>query len=206
MGAFAAGNPGMFMPRGGIMLPKRFATGTTSVPGPSGAGDVVPAMLSPGESVIPVEQTQKYSGFINQIIQDKVPGFFAGRVGAFPAFGAAANVGRGVPLSSGPAAFREAQQARYAATAAARRGLSSNVAPVISISSGLRRPGLSGIRFADEPGGLVSVVVGSQSFRVKKESVPQLRNLLEENQAWLESKGRFPGGRVSSKKGYADTT
>ena len=206
MGAFAVGNPGMFMPRGGIMLPKRFATGTTSVPGPSGAGDVVPAMLSPGESVIPVEQTQKYSGFINQIIQDKVPGFFAGRVGAFPAFGAAANVGRGVPLSSGPAAFREAQQARYAATAAARRGLSSNVAPVISISSGLRRPGLSGIRFADEPGGLVSVVVGSQSFRVKKESVPQLRNLLEENQAWLESKGRFPGGRVSAKKGYADTT
>ena len=85
MGAFAANNPGMFMPRGGVILPKKFAGGTTSVPGPKGAGDVVPAMLSPGESVIPTKQTQKYAGFINQIIQDKVPGFMAGRLGAIPA-------------------------------------------------------------------------------------------------------------------------
>jgi TP901 family phage tail tape measure protein len=191
MGAFAAGNPGMFMPRGGIMLPKRFAGGTASVPGPRGAGDVIPAMLSPGESVIPTKQTQKYSGFINQIIQDKVPGFMAGRVGT---------------LSAGPAAFREAQQARYAARDAARRGLSPNVAPVISISSGVRRPGLSGIRFDEGIDGLVTVSVGSQSFKVKKESVPELKNLLTENQTWLESQGRLPGGPVSSVKGYADTT
>ena len=203
MGAFAAGNPGMFMPRGGMILPKRFETGTTSVPGPKGAGDVVPAMLSPGESVIPAEQTQKYAGFISDIIKDKVPGH---KTGLFPAFGAAANVGRGIPLSPGPAAFREAQQARYAAEAAARRGLSPNAAPVISISSGLRRPGLSGIRFDERADGLVTVTVGSQSFKVKKENVPELKNLLTENQTWLESKGRLPGGQVSAKKGYADTT
>ncbi len=76
MGAFAANNSGLFMPRG--IGPKRFATGTESVPGPRGAGDIVPAMLSPGEAVIPAKQTSKYSGFISQIISDNVPGFATG--------------------------------------------------------------------------------------------------------------------------------
>jgi TP901 family phage tail tape measure protein len=179
MGAFAANNPGMFMPRGGVILPKKFAGGTTSVPGPKGAGDVVPAMLSPGESVIPTKQTQKYAGFINQIIQDKVPGFMAGRLGAMPA----------------------------TARAISTRGVIGAKAPVISIASGsLTRPGLSGIRFAEGPDGLVSVTVGSQSFRVRKEKVDELKTLLGDNQTWLESKGRLPGGPVSPKKGYADTT
>jgi hypothetical protein len=98
------------MPRGGVILPKKFAGGTTSVPGPKGAGDVVPAMLSPGESVIPTKQTQKYAGFINQIIQDKVPGFMAGRLGAMPA----------------------------TARAVSTRGVVGAKAPVIPISSGVR--------------------------------------------------------------------
>ena len=54
------------------------AKGILSVPGPKGAGDVVPAMLSPGEAVIPAKQANKYSGFISSIMQDKVPGFFRG--------------------------------------------------------------------------------------------------------------------------------
>jgi TP901 family phage tail tape measure protein len=179
MGAFAANNPGMFMPRGGVILPKKFAGGTTSVPGPKGAGDVVPAMLSPGESVIPTKQTQKYAGFINQIIQDKVPGFMAGRVGAL------ARVGRG----------------------ASTRGTIGPAAPIIPITSApLSRPGLSGIQFAEGADGLVTVIAGSQSFRVKKTDVDQLKTLLSENQTWLESKGRLPGGPISPKKGYADTT
>jgi TP901 family phage tail tape measure protein len=179
MGAFAASNPGMFMPRGGVLLPKKFAKGTASVPGPKGAGDVVPAMLSPGESVIPTKQTQKYAGFINQIIQDKVPGFMAGRLGAIPA------------------------TARTIST----RGVIGAKAPVISIVSGsLTRPGLSGIRFTEGTDGLVTVTAGSQSFKVKKESVDELKTLLKDNQDWLESKGRLPGGPVSSVKGYADTT
>jgi TP901 family phage tail tape measure protein len=177
MGSFAATNPGMFMPRGGVILPKKFAGGTTSVPGPKGAGDIIPAMLSPGESVIPTEQTQKYAGFINQIIQDKVPGFMAGRLGAMPA------------------------------RAISTRGVVGAKAPVISIASGsLTRPGLSGIRFDEGADGLVSVTVGSQSFKVKKENVDELKVLLKDNQDWLESKGRLPGGAVSSVKGYADTT
>jgi TP901 family phage tail tape measure protein len=56
-----------------------YASGVLSVPGPKGAGDVVPAMLSPGEAVIPAKQAQKYSGFISSMIADNVPGFRFGR-------------------------------------------------------------------------------------------------------------------------------
>jgi TP901 family phage tail tape measure protein len=76
MGAFAANNSGLFVPRG--IAPKKFASGTESVPGPRGAGDIVPAMLSPGEAVIPAKQTKKYGGFISQILKDNVPGFATG--------------------------------------------------------------------------------------------------------------------------------
>jgi TP901 family phage tail tape measure protein len=55
------------------------ASGIMSVPGPRGAGDVVPAMLSPGEAVIPAEQSKKYSGIISSLIADNVPGFRIGR-------------------------------------------------------------------------------------------------------------------------------
>jgi TP901 family phage tail tape measure protein len=56
-----------------------YASGVLSVPGPKGAGDIVPAMLSPGEAVIPARQAQKYSGFISSMIADNVPGFRFGR-------------------------------------------------------------------------------------------------------------------------------
>ena len=55
------------------------ASGIMSVPGPKGAGDVVPAMLSPGEAVIPAKQSKKYSGIISSLIADNVPGFRIGR-------------------------------------------------------------------------------------------------------------------------------
>ena len=55
--------------------PKKFASGVMSVPGPKGAGDVVPAMLSPGEAVIPAKQAQKYAPFIKDMISGNVPGF-----------------------------------------------------------------------------------------------------------------------------------
>jgi TP901 family phage tail tape measure protein len=186
MGSFAATNPGMFMPRGGVLLPKKFAGGTTSVPGPKGAGDVIPAMLSPGESVIPTKQTQKYSGFINQIIQDKVPGFMAGRVGAFPAFGAAAAVGKGIPLSAGPAAFRDAQQAKYAARDAARRGLSPNTASVIPIGARPISSSLPGIRYAQE-GDKVRIFAGDTSFLIPLKDISTFKVKLQENEAWMKS-------------------
>jgi TP901 family phage tail tape measure protein len=62
--------------------PMKLNSGIISVPGPKGAGDVVPAMLSPGEAVIPAKQSEKYSGFIRAMINDSVPGFRIGRLGA----------------------------------------------------------------------------------------------------------------------------
>ena len=55
--------------------PKKYADGVFSVPGPKGAGDVVPAMLSPGEAVIPAGPAQKYRGFIKGMISGNIPGF-----------------------------------------------------------------------------------------------------------------------------------
>ena len=63
----------------GGKAPLRLSRGIFSVPGPKGAGDVVPAMLSPGEAVIPAKQSQKYAGLIQGMIQDQVPGFAFGR-------------------------------------------------------------------------------------------------------------------------------
>jgi TP901 family phage tail tape measure protein len=62
----------------GAKSPKKLASGIVSVPGPKGAGDIVPAMLSPGEAVIPADQAQKYRGFIAALISDKIPGFQSG--------------------------------------------------------------------------------------------------------------------------------
>jgi TP901 family phage tail tape measure protein len=64
---------------------RKYQDGILSVPGPKGAGDVVPAMLSPGEAVIPTDTTNKYRGLITAMFQDKVPGFMAGRIPGGPA-------------------------------------------------------------------------------------------------------------------------
>jgi TP901 family phage tail tape measure protein len=58
--------------------PTGFARGTLSVPGPKGAGDVVPAMLSPGEAVIPAKVAEKYAPFIQDMIAGNIPGFMKG--------------------------------------------------------------------------------------------------------------------------------
>ena len=186
MGSFAATNPGMFMPRGGIMLPKKFATGTTSVPGPKGAGDVILAMLSPGESVIPVKQTQKYSGFINQIIQDKVPGFSKG---LFPAFGAAANVERAVST----------------------RGVIGPKAQVIPIGAagglkslfGNRAGSLSNILYREQGDDLV-IQVRDASFIIPKTLKKDLKIALQKNERYLttgDEKRTSKYGGISRRKG-----
>jgi TP901 family phage tail tape measure protein len=61
--------------------PKKYASGVISVPGPKGAGDIVPAMLAPGEAVIPAKMAQKYSGFIQGMISGNIPGFAKGFLG-----------------------------------------------------------------------------------------------------------------------------
>lgn len=69
-------------PVGGRTGTKKYNSGVLSVPGPKGAGDIVPAMLAPGEAVIPAKQSKKYSGFIRDMINDNLPGYKFGRVGA----------------------------------------------------------------------------------------------------------------------------
>jgi hypothetical protein len=61
--------------------PMRLAEGIVTVPGPKGAGDVVPAMLSPGESVIPAKQSEKYAPLISGMIADNIPGYIKGKQG-----------------------------------------------------------------------------------------------------------------------------
>ncbi len=57
---------------------RRYANGVVSVPGPKGAGDVVPAMLSPGESVIPTKMSKKYAPLISGMIDGTIPGYSGG--------------------------------------------------------------------------------------------------------------------------------
>jgi TP901 family phage tail tape measure protein len=75
--SFALNNPAMMMPpRAG----KRYAGGVQIVPG-SGNGDTVPAMLTPGEAVIPKDMTKKYGGLINGMIAGNIPGYASGTLG-----------------------------------------------------------------------------------------------------------------------------
>jgi TP901 family phage tail tape measure protein len=55
-----------------------YANGIVSVPGPKGRGDIVPAMLSPGEAVIPAAMAKKYGGLINGMIAGSIPGYEEG--------------------------------------------------------------------------------------------------------------------------------
>jgi hypothetical protein len=76
--AFMLNNPGMMMPgRGG----RKLASGIVSVPGPKGAGDIVPAMLSPGEAVIPSDMAKKYAPLIQGMIANNIPGYQNGLTG-----------------------------------------------------------------------------------------------------------------------------
>jgi TP901 family phage tail tape measure protein len=71
--AFAMANPGAMLPKG-----KGYANGIVSVPG-SGSGDTVPAMLTPGEAVIPADMAKKYAPLINGMVAGNIPGFENGR-------------------------------------------------------------------------------------------------------------------------------
>jgi len=82
---FAGGAPGATSAVRGLPPVRRYKDGILTVPGPKGAGDIQPAMLAPGEAVIPAKTTEKYKGLISAIFNDKVPGFMAGRIPAGPA-------------------------------------------------------------------------------------------------------------------------
>jgi len=62
-------------------VPKRYANGVSMVPGPRGAGDIIPALLSPGEAVIPAKHAQKYAPVIAGMVAGNLPGFEDGTTG-----------------------------------------------------------------------------------------------------------------------------
>ena len=62
-------------------VPKRYANGVSMVPGPRGAGDIIPALLSPGEAVIPAKHAQKYAPVIAGMVAGNLPGFETGTTG-----------------------------------------------------------------------------------------------------------------------------
>jgi TP901 family phage tail tape measure protein len=82
---FAMNNPGMMLPpraRGfnkGTMRVKKYANGVVVVPG-SGNKDTVPAMLTPGEAVIPKDKAKQYAPLIQGMIAGNIPGYMAGTV------------------------------------------------------------------------------------------------------------------------------
>jgi TP901 family phage tail tape measure protein len=55
-----------------------YKDGVVSVPGPKGAGDVVAAMLAPGEAVIPAAMAKKYAPLIQGMIAGNIPGYQIG--------------------------------------------------------------------------------------------------------------------------------
>jgi TP901 family phage tail tape measure protein len=57
-----------------------YKDGVVSVPGPKGAGDVVAAMLAPGEAVIPAAMAKKYAPLIQGMIAGSIPGYEGGVV------------------------------------------------------------------------------------------------------------------------------
>jgi TP901 family phage tail tape measure protein len=73
--AFAMANPGAMLPKG-----KGYADGVISVPG-SGNKDTVPAMLTPGEAVIPAAMAKKYAPLISGMVSGNIPGYRLGRKG-----------------------------------------------------------------------------------------------------------------------------
>ena len=78
---FARANPGMMMPGRKGSTPKKFARGTTYVPG-KGNKDNVPAVLMPGEAVIPkdIAQDPRFQPIIDAMVNGNLQGFENGTV------------------------------------------------------------------------------------------------------------------------------
>ena len=56
-----------------------YKDGVVTVPGRKGEGDTQPAMLAPGEAVIPAKMAEKYGPLINAMIAGNIPGYKTGR-------------------------------------------------------------------------------------------------------------------------------
>jgi hypothetical protein len=106
-GLFTGGKAGATAAKAGLKV-KKYKDGVLTVPGPKGAGDIQPAMLAPGEAVIPAKLTEKHHGLLKAIFTDSVPGHMAGKLPAAKG----AQVSR--TLSPQLESIRKAQDARRA--------------------------------------------------------------------------------------------
>jgi TP901 family phage tail tape measure protein len=81
---FAKANPGMMMPSKGGKTPKKFNAGTSRVPGYKKGTDSVPAMLTPGEAVIPADAAQDPANkpFIQALIDGSIRKYSIGTANA----------------------------------------------------------------------------------------------------------------------------
>lgn len=79
---FARSNPGMMMPGRVGKGPKKFADGTTGLPGPKGAGDIIPILGAPGEAIIPakVAQDDRFKPIIDAMVNGNLQGYEQGTV------------------------------------------------------------------------------------------------------------------------------
>jgi hypothetical protein len=77
---FASINPGMMKP--GFGNPTRMAKGGVVTVGGRGNRDTEPALLTPGEAVIPAPMVKKYGPLIEGMIAGNIPGYQNGRGGA----------------------------------------------------------------------------------------------------------------------------
>jgi hypothetical protein len=80
-GLFTGGKAGANAAKAGLKV-RKYKDGVLTVPGPKGAGDIQPAMLAPGEAVIPAKLTEKHHGLLKAIFTDSVPGHMAGKLPA----------------------------------------------------------------------------------------------------------------------------
>jgi len=78
---FARANPGMMMPGKG-RVPKKFNSGTRNVPGYAKGTDSVPAMLTPGEAVIPepIAQDDRFKPLIAALVSGEIKKYESGTV------------------------------------------------------------------------------------------------------------------------------
>jgi hypothetical protein len=104
-GLFVGGKAGAIRATSGLKGVKKYAEGVLTVPGPKGAGDIQPAMLAPGEAVIPAKLTEKHHGLLKAIMSDNIPGHMAGKLPAAKPSGPKG-------LSPQLEEFRKAQEAR----------------------------------------------------------------------------------------------
>jgi TP901 family phage tail tape measure protein len=185
MSAFARNNPGMFMPgipKGGGVPPRRYNKGVSYVPG-TGNTDTVPAVLTPGEAVIPKPMVAKYGGLVNAMVKDQVPGYMAGY---YPAT-ATRQVSRLVAERKAAEVVGRAggfgASGVVGGSVAARRLVTVELSPNAVSSRVMQRVGL------EESGDLISVTMGGAQFYVKKSKYKDLESVILQNEKYQTSKG-----------------